>query len=74
MRDGGDGTMSSSIENDVGAAPEFGELGGVVVSADEAIQIRSLLAHSGWEAATQAGRDAIEIALRGFGPVNRYRT
>lgn len=63
---GGDGAVAI-------APPAFGELGGVVVDEGEAVQIRSLLAHSGWEEAAEAGRDAIEIALRDFGPANGHR-
>ena len=64
---GGDGGDAAA------APPEFGELGGVVVPADKGIQIRSLLAHDGWEEAAEAGRDAIEIAVRDFGLVHGYR-
>ena len=37
------------------------------------MQIRSLLAHDGWEAAAEAGRDAIEIAVRDFGDIQGHR-
>lgn len=55
------------------APPAFGELDGVVVAEGEAVQIRSLLAHAGWEEAAEAGRDAIEIAVRDFGDVHGHR-
>lgn len=48
-------------------------LGAVEVAASEAVQIRSLLAHDGWEAAAEAGRDAIEIAVRDFGDIHGHR-
>lgn len=53
--------------------PAFGALGGVEVAAGEAIQIRTMLAHDGWEAAAGAGRDAIEIAVRDFGDIHGHR-
>lgn len=53
--------------------PSFGELGGIVVGAGEAVQIRSLLAHDGWEEAAEAGRAAIEIAVRDFGDIHGHR-
>ena len=52
---------------------EAGPLGAVEVAANEAVQIRSLLAHDGWEAAAEAGRDAIEIAIRDFGDIHGRR-
>ena len=51
----------------------FGELGGVEIAAGEAVQIRSLLAHTGWEEVAEAGRDAIEIAVRDFGDIHGHR-
>ena len=63
---GGDG-------DDAPAAPTFGELGGVVVAEGEAVQIRSLLAHDGWEEVADAGRDAIEVAVWDVGDVHGHR-
>ena len=57
---------------DQAAPPAFGELGGVVVAAGEDVQVRSLLAHDGWEVAAEAGRDAIEIAVQDFGAIQGH--
>ena len=57
---------------DEAAPPAFGELGGVVVAAGEDVQVRSLLAHDGWEVAAEAGRDAIEIAVQDFGDIHGH--
>ena len=57
---------------DSAAPPVFGDLGGVVVAAGDDVQVRSLLAHDGWEVAAEAGRDAIEIAVRDFGDIHGH--
>ena len=64
---GGDGNDNQA------APPAFGELGGVVVAAGDDVQIRSLLAHDGWEVAAEAGRDAIEIAVQDVGDIHGHR-
>ena len=52
--------------------PSFGELGGVVVGAGEAVQIRSLLAHTGWKETADTNRIAIEIAVQDFGDIHGH--
>ena len=73
--DGDDAPASdpAASESAMPAPPAFGDLGGVVVAEGDAVQIRSLLAHSGWEVAAEAGRDAIEIAVRDFGLIHGHR-
>ena len=68
---GGDDDSAPPAEKPAPMA--FGELGGVEIAAGEAVHIRSMLAHQGWEAAAEAGRDAIEIAVRDFGAVHGHR-
>ena len=57
---------------DQAAPPAFGGLGGVVVAAGDDVQVRSLLAHDGWEVAAEAGRDAIEIAVQDIGEIHGH--
>ena len=52
--------------------PSFGDLGGVVVGAGEAVQLRSLLSHTGWKEPADASRIAIEIAVRDFGDIHGH--
>ena len=68
---GGDDDSTPAAEEPAPMA--FGELGGVEIAAGDAIQIRSLLAHDGWEVAAEAGRDAIEIAVHDFGDIHGHR-
>ena len=68
---GGDDDSAPPAEEPAPMA--FGELGGVEIAAGEAVEIRSLLAHTGWEEAAEAGRDAIEIAVDDFGDVHGFR-
>ena len=65
---GGDGNGNG----DQAAPPAFGDLGGVVVAAGDDVQVRSLLAHAGWEVAAEAGRDAIEIAVQDVGDIHGH--
>ena len=51
--------------------PSFGELGGVVVGAGEAVHVRSMLSHTGWEPANTS-RIAIELAVRDFGDIHGH--
>ena len=69
----GCGGGDDSAPPDDPAPMAFGELGGVEIAAGDAIQIRSLLAHAGWEVAAEAGRDAIEIAVHDFGDIHGHR-
>ena len=49
---GGDDSSTPAEEPAADPAPmAFGALGGVEIAAGDAIQIRSLLAHDGWEVA-----------------------
>jgi len=40
--------------------------------ATDDVQIRSLLAHDGWEVTAEAGRDAIEIAVQDVGDIHGH--
>lgn len=53
--------------------PSFGELGGVVVAEGEAVQIRSMISHTGWGDQGEFGnanRNAIELAVADFGDIH----
>ena len=52
--------------------PSFGDLGGVVVGAGEAVHVRSLLSHTGWKEAADVSRIAIELAVRDFGDIHGH--
>ena len=50
-----------------------GELGAVMVAEGEAVQIRSLLGHTGWPEVANASRNAIDLAVRDFGDIHGHK-
>ena len=66
------GLVSGCDEDDDPGPPDFGELGGVEVAEGEAVQIRSLLGHTGLKGVADAARDVIEGAVRDFGDIHGH--
>ena len=66
------GLVSGCSEEEESEPPDFGELGGVEVAEGEAVQIRSLLSHTGWKEVADSARNAIEIAVQDFGDIHGH--
>ena len=66
------GLVSGCSEEEESEPPGFGGLGGVEVAEGEAVQIRSLLSHTGWKEVADPARNAIEIAVQDFGDIHGH--